>query len=79
MCHLYAIGRCDFPQQDWCDTGWHITKHDWGKISENLTAQSKEESRDVRTRGREMTECAEEDTPTAKKSRLLDEIDPKDI
>ena len=72
MCHLYALGRCDLPWQDWCQSGWHVTKEDWRTICANLSAQKKE----TRAADREGADLS----PKAKRQRFFDgDIDSDDL
>ena len=81
MCHMYALGMCDFPWQDWCGAGWHVTERDWRTICENLSAQNKEKRRgDEDAHTSEIIEGAEGSTPEAKRLRLVEDgIDPDDL
>ena len=74
MCHMYAIGMCDLPRQDWCKEGWHVTKKDWSTICKNVTTENEEKHR-----GYDRTETGE-GTEAAKRRRLLEEeVDFNDI
>ena len=77
MCHMYALGMCHAPLQDWCAAGWHVTEKDWHAICKNLSAQNKK-----KPRGDEdgATDGTEGGAPGAKRPRLYDgDIDFDDI
>ena len=81
MCHMYALGMCNYPWQDWCVSGWHGTKWDWRTICANLAAQNKNKRRgDQDKHSSEVVEGAEGSSPKAKRPRLFEgEIDYCDL
>ena len=71
MCHMYAIGMCNYHWQDWCGAGWHVSEGDWHTICKNLTGQNKKKHRDREVaHTSEETESAEHSTSEAKRPRL---------
>ena len=78
MCHLYAVGLCDCPWQDWCEAGWHVTKKDWCTRCASLSKEKRrnEEGAEGSTfepqRRRVLEEGAEGSTLEPQRRRVLD-------
>ena len=80
MCHLYAIGACDRPWQEWCEAGRHLTKKDWDIRCKNLADLNREQRRrEVRRERSEEAESYAGSSPPTKRARVDSEIDPDDI
>ena len=80
MCHLYSLGMCNFPWQDWCQEGWHVTQGDWCTICTNRSTENeKKRRRNEESHNDVTTEDGEGIIRQAKRPRGLEDLDYNDF